>query len=174
MENLENEIWKDIVGYEGYYQVSNMGRVKRLAGSPKCVTDRILKPAEQSKGSYLFVQLQKDGAKKQERIHRLVMKTFCPCDDMDNLQVNHKDENPQNNCLDNLEWCTVKENINYGNRAKKYGESRGKKVKCVETGEIYCSTREAERQTGFNHTHISDACRGKLKTYKGYHWEYIE
>lgn len=79
------------------------------------------------------------------RIHRLVMENFCPVENMENLEVNHLDEDKTNNCLNNLEWVTKTENLNYGNRAKKYGESRGKKVRCVETGIIYCSTREAER-----------------------------
>lgn len=100
------------------------------------------------------------------------METFCPVENMENLQVNHLDENRQNNCLENLQWCTCAENINYGNRAKKYGESRGKKVKCVETGEIYCSTREAERQTGIAHTHISESARKNCRA-GGYHWEYV-
>lgn len=102
------------------------------------------------------------------------MENFCPIENMENLEVNHLDEDKTNNCLNNLEWTTRAENLNYGNRAKKYGESRGKKVKCIETGIIYCSTREAERQTGCAHTHISDVCKGKVKTCGGFHWEYVE
>lgn len=166
------EKWIDIKGYEGYYQVSDQGRVKRLAGSPKCKTDRILSNAEATNG-YLFVALTKEGVQKLYRIHRLVLENFKPVENMENLQVNHKDENRKNNNLDNLEWMTQKENINYGNRAKKYGQSRGKKVRCIETGIIYCSTREAERQTGCAHTHISDVCKGKSQTCGGFHWEYV-
>ena len=89
------ERWIDVKGYEGYYQVSDMGRVKRLAGSPKCKEDRILKPAPQLNG-YLFVTLYKDGGHKMVRIHRLVMENFCPVDNMENLQVNHLDEDRTN------------------------------------------------------------------------------
>lgn len=167
------EKWIDIKGYEGYYQISNLGNVKRLAGSPKCKKDRILKNAKTTNG-YLFVWLQKDGNKKIYRIHRLVLENFNPVENMENLEVNHLDEDKTNNCLDNLQWCTREENLNYGNRAKKYGEARGKKVRCIETGIIYCSTREAERQTGCAHTHISNVCKGRARTCGGYHWEYVE
>lgn len=167
------EQWKDIKGYEGIYQVSDLGNIKRLAGSPKCKEDRILRKSVSSNG-YLFITLYKNGKSKIYRIHRLVMENFCPVENMENLEVNHLDEDRTNNCLNNLEWTTRAENLNYGNRAKKYGEARGKKVKCIETGIIYCSTREAERQTGCPHTHISDCAKGKQETCKGYHWEYIE
>lgn len=167
------EKWVDIKGYEGYYQVSDQGRVKRLAGSLKCKTDRILINSVSSNG-YLFVTLYKDGASKMYRVHRLVLENFNPVENMDKLEVNHLDEVITNNCLSNLQWATRSENLNYGNRAKNYGISRGKKVRCIETGTIYCSTREAERQTGCAHTHISDVCKGKTQTCGGFHWEYVD
>lgn len=165
------EIWTDIKDYEGYYQVSNIGRVKRLAGSPNCKIDRILSPAKDSNG-YLFVYLSKNGKQKHYSIHRLVLENFSPVENMDKLQVNHLDENRQNNVLSNLEWATAQENINYGNRAKKYIKSRGHKIRCVETGKEYESLREAERETGCPHTHISECVRGLKKTCHGFHWEY--
>ena len=165
------EEWKDIKGYEGLYQVSNEGRVKRLAGSPKCKVDRILKNSVSSNG-YLFITLYKNGESKIYRIHRLVMENFSPLENMKELEVNHLDEDITNNNLNNLQWCTRKENINYGNRAKKYIQNRGHKVRCVETQKIYNSLREAERETGCPHTHISDCVRGKAETCGGYHWEY--
>lgn len=168
------EKWVDIKGYEGYYQVSDLGNVKRLAGSPRCKKDRLLTHSVSSNG-YLFVTLyNKEHKSKTHRIHRLVLENFNPVEGMENLQVNHIDEDRTNNKLSNLQWLTCKENINYGNRAKKYGEARGTKVRCIETGEIYCSTREAERQTGCAHTHISDVCKGKQQTCNGLHWEYVE
>jgi hypothetical protein len=112
------EIWKDIKGYEGIYQISNEGRVKRLAGSPKCKKDRILKNSTASNG-YLFVSLCNKGQHKLYRVHRLVLETFSPIENMENLQVNHLDEDRTNNKLNNLQWCTCQENINYGNRANR-------------------------------------------------------
>ena len=94
--------------------------MKRLAGSPKCKKDRILKKSVSSNG-YLFVTLYKNGKSKMFRIHRLVKENFDPVDNMELLQVNHLDEDITHNWLSNLQWCTCQENINYGNRAKKYG-----------------------------------------------------
>lgn len=163
------ENWKDIKGYEGLYQISDYGNVKRLAGSPKCKKDRIMTKSVSSNG-YLFVTLYKNGKSKTHRIHRLVLENFNPVENMENLEVNHLDEDRTNNNLSNLQWCTRQENLNYGNRAKKYTQSRGHKVKCVETGKVYDSLREAERDTGCAHTHISDCIKGKQKTCGGYHW----
>jgi len=108
------------------------------------------------------------------RIHRLVLENFNPVDNMEDLQVNHLDEDITNNKLTNLQWCTCQENLNYGNRAKKYTISRGHKVKCLETGKIYNSMREAERETGCPHTHISECVRGIAKQCNGFHWEYAD
>ena len=108
------------------------------------------------------------------RIHRLVLENFNPVENMKDLQVNHKDEIRTNNMLSNLEWVTATENINYGNRAKKYIETRGHKIRCIETNIIYNSLREAERETGCAHNHISECVRGLTKTCGGFHWEYVK
>lgn len=116
------EIWKDIKGFEGLYQVSNKGNVKSLKriivrknSSNLSVRERILKTRPNHKG-YDLVHLSKHSKEKVFAVHRLVAETFIPnpC----NLpQVNHKDENKKNNCVDNLEWCTNKYNVNYNNAA---------------------------------------------------------
>ena len=106
------ERWIDVKGYESYYQVSDLGRVKRLAGSPYCKKDRILKPGSQPTG-YLFVTLCKDGEHKMIRIHRLVMENFCPVDNMENLQVNHLDENRTNNMPNTFQWRVSTESSIY-------------------------------------------------------------
>lgn len=172
------EEWKDIEGYEGVYQVSNLGRVKSL-GNDKSRREKILKPKKNNKGRFQ-VSLCKNGKVYEKQVHQLVLKAFDS--NPDNLpEVNHKDENPENNRLDNLEWCTRKYNINYGThneRMKKNmtGPFKSKPVLCVETGVVYPSAKEAERQTGAFQTAIIRCCRGKLgyKTAKGYHWEYAE
>ena len=110
------EQWKDIIiekngvtyDYTGLYQVSNLGRVRSL-GNDKTRKERILKPKINNKG-YLQVILCKNGKVKTFLVHRLVATAFIP--NPDNLPVvNHRDENPLNNCVDNLEWCTQKYNV---------------------------------------------------------------
>ena len=112
------EIWKDIPNYEGLYQISNLGRVKSF---PRKGThtkkERILKFAKSNK-NYLIAMLTKHNKRKAKSVHRLVAEAFIP--NPNNFpQVNHKDENRHNNCVDNLEWCTNHYNCNYGNRSVK-------------------------------------------------------
>ena len=185
------EIWKDIKDYEGIYQISNLGNIKSLdrpkrnydinTGMFTLVTIRgkIRKPRLTSFGYYTIL-LSKNGKRKWFFIHRLVAEAFVP--NPDNLPfVNHKDENPQNNKVDNLEWCTAKYNSNYGTRNERVSKTKTnntyntKPVKCVETGIIYPSTREAARQTGIRNTNISSCARKQYgyKTAGGFHWEYV-
>lgn len=114
------EIWRDIPGYEGKYQVSNTGEVKSLnyRGSGKT---KLLKQHCDSKG-YKHVSLYKNGKKKVYSVHRLVAMTFIP--NPNNLPIiNHKDENPSNNNVNNLEGCTYEYNLNYGTRNERASES---------------------------------------------------
>ena len=109
------ECWKDIKGYEGIYQVSNTGKIKSLKRTYKnrICKEKIKTPVITPKG-YYRVGLCKEGKTKFYYIHRLVAQTFLPNEN--NLpQVNHKDENKLNNCINNLEWCDNEYNINYGN-----------------------------------------------------------
>lgn len=101
------EIWKDIPEYEGYYKVSDLGRVKRLPGA-YVPNGRILKP--QKRNGYLSVSLSKNKKAKTHNIHRLVAKAFLGDS---NLTVNHKDGNKHNNKLTNLEYCTARENCRH-------------------------------------------------------------
>lgn len=161
---MEQEIWKDIAGYEGKYMVSNLGRVKSL-NYRRTGREEILKPNKVS-GGYLKVTLCKKGEKYYHPllVHRLVLEAFVP--NPNNLpEVNHKDKNPENNRLENLEWISHPGNIDY---------SLSKKVLCVETGELYISAMEAFRQTGVHQQHIIACCRGKFKTAKSLHWQYVD
>lgn len=105
------EIWKDIEGYEGLYQVSNLGRVKSLPkqhGRRYWNNEFILKQNKSNNG-YVCVILQKNKIKYRKSIHRLVASAFIP--NFENKpQINHKDGNKLNNCIDNLEWVTASEN----------------------------------------------------------------
>ena len=164
------EIWKNIEGYEGLYQVSNEGMIKSL-GNNKTRKEKILKPVE-NKDGYLYVKLCKNCEYKNYFIHRLVADAFIP--NQDNLpEVNHKDEDKTNNRVENLEWCNRKYNVNYGTRNLKSSISLGKKVLCIETGIIYNSIKEAERQTGISNSNIVKACKGKYKNAGSFHWKYV-
>lgn len=174
------EVWKDVVGYEGLYEVSNLGEVRSLLhGEP-----RLLKPAANIyRNGYMQVVLRKDGKSRVHRIHRLVAIAFIP--NPDNLpEVNHKDENTANNNVDNLEWCTKLYNLNYSNipqRGKEYViaaamNMRTPVVKYDRRGNllgIYNGIREAGRETGIDSKSISACCNGKATYTKQYIWRFL-
>ncbi len=125
-----NEIWKSIEGYEGLYEVSNLGNVRSLNWH-LTGTIRVLKPRQNGYG-YLSVILYKNGKMKKFYVHRLVASAFLP--NPQNLpQVNHKDENKTNNSIENLEWCSCKDNINFGTGIKRRAEARRGKPRSEET-----------------------------------------
>lgn len=185
------EQWKDIIGYEGLYEASNLGRVKSLERYVKhgglliCRKERILKPFLQRQNKrYLQVRLYKDGSKKLFSVHRLVWEAFngkIP----EGMQINHINEDPSDNRLENLNLMTPKENCNWGEHIKKVSLALkgrdlnpGKKPKTVlqftiegEFVREWNSTREAERN-GFNHNGVSACCRGLYNKSQGYVWKY--
>ena len=164
------EIWKDIKGYEGKYQISNKGRVKSL-GNNKTKKEKIRDGKIDNRG-YKRISLCKNGKEKKYSIHRLVAQAFLP--NPDNLPVvNHKDENKLNNNVENLEWCTQEYNVNYsGSNGRP-----GKKVICVETQQIFDSSEDVINKMfdgkGSSST-IRDHLRGRTKSCFGYHFKYIE
>lgn len=154
---------KDINGYEGQYAVTENGEVWSYK------TKRFLKFGKHRNG-YLQVALWTNNKPKYYFVHRLVAEAFIP--NPNNFpQVNHKDENKTNNCVDNLEWCDRKYNCNYGTRGERCGKNFGQPVRCIETNTIYWSAKEAQRQTGIWETLIRRCCRQESKTVGGYHWE---
>ena len=165
------ETWKSIAGYEGIYEVSDLGRIKSL----KHGNERILKPGKQTCG-YLQVCLRKDGHTKRLFVHRLVADAFIQ--NPNNLEtVNHKDEVKTNNVASNLEWMSQKDNLNYGTHNKRMAEALSKQVQMLDksTDELlatFPSTMEAERVTGINHSNICSCCNGKIKSAGGYKWRY--
>lgn len=174
------EIWKDIKGYEGLYQVSNLGRVKsceRYKKGNNCITkvnERIKKPSV--KNGYYFIVLYKDNKGENCYIHRLVASAFI--DNPDNLPlVNHKDEIKTNNMVDNLEWCDRVYNNNYGTRNERVATALSKPIYSVDitTNEItfYQSINDASRITGGNIGNISSCLKGKYKSAGGYKWYYV-
>lgn len=167
------ETWKDISGYEGIYEVSDLGRVRSLVQRNRWKPG-ILKPQKHRYG-YLYVNLCKDGKVKGMKVHRLVAQAFIP--NPNNLpQVNHKDENPQNNAASNLEWCSARYNINYGTRNGRVAVALSKPVQMFDKQAnllaTYPSTMEAERVTGIAHQSIVKCCLGKYKLAGGFIWRY--
>lgn len=172
------EQWKEIKGYEGIYEISNLGNVKSLKrivkgrwGNTK-ISSKILVPAKDKDG-YSVVALCKNGGQKVSKIHRLVAEAFIP-NPNNFIQINHKDENKTNNNVSNLEWCNAKYNSNYGTRTNRIKEKTSKKVIQYEkNGEVvafYDSVNQAKRTTKISH--IYDCCNGKLKQVGGYIWRY--
>ena len=166
-------MWRDIKNYEGRYQVNENGEVRSLNYN-RSGKVQVLKQRENTDG-YCQVKLYKNGIKKLYYVHRLVADAFIP--NPDNLpQVNHKDENPRNNRLFNLEWCTNEYNLNYGTRNQRSSSSRSKSVKQYSLDGIfideYPSTHEVNRKLGFNQGLISAVCIGKYNQAYGYRWSY--
>jgi hypothetical protein len=171
------EIWKDIIGYEGLYQVSNLGRVKSLSRYDRLGryhTGKILSDCDNGTG-YRIVGLKVDGKQKTFTIHRLVATAFI--ENLHNYDyVNHKDGDKTNNRVDNLEWCTASENMLHAVKLGLHYHFGKRKILCVETGQIFNSIKDAESWVGVKGCRISSVCNLKrgCKTCGGYHWRYVE
>lgn len=167
----QNEIWKDIDGYEGLYQISDKRRIKSL-DYRRTGEERVLKPRK-TKDGYLHVGLCKEGKIKFYLIHRLIAQTFL--ENPEGLpEINHKDEDKTNNCAENLEWCSHQYNNNYGTRIERISKSKSIPVMCVETNTIYLSTHDAQRKTGIDAANIGKCANHKkyYHTARRYHWEF--
>ena len=107
---LTNEVWRDIDGYDGMYQVSDLGRVRsRYSGEWKVMR------AKKNRCGYLYLNLYKDGKGKSVTVHRLVANAFIPNSDESKTQINHRNEDKTENKVSNLEWCTAQYNLTYNN-----------------------------------------------------------
>ena len=166
-----NEIWKSVVGYEGIYEVSTLGRIRR--------DGRILKGNINSHG-YISVGLCKHGKRKNVNVHRLVAQTFIPNPE-NKPWIDHKDTNRINNAVYNLKWCTYSENSrnpitleknqvlnNGGNHPK------SKKVTCLETLEEFDYVRGVEKELGLDHSAVSACCRRRYKQIHGLTFRYSD
>ena len=182
------ETWKPIRGYEDRYEVSTRGRVRNS------ITGHVLTPKLNNRGRY-HVILCRNRGQQSFLIHRLVAETFIPTPSI-NLTINHIDEDPLNNNVENLEWCSHKENVEkfianrkiYGNKSacgkKVYkGNSHGQGkpenmtpvIQMTMDGEFikeWPSAAETKRKLGYNTWSISQCCNGKRKMAYGYKWQY--
>ena len=166
--------WHKIKGFESY-EVSNTGKIRRN-GHEKAVTDY---------NGYYHVDLYRNGKRITKRINRLVAETFIP-NPLNLPEVNHKDGNKHNNSVNNLEWVTKSENMkhafrsglakpSYGMLGKKNPNAgrKGKPFRIVETNEIFKTSLECEKKKGLNNRHINDCLKGRQKTHRGFHFEYV-
>jgi hypothetical protein len=180
-----NEKWEDIKGYEGIYQISNLGRVKSLKREieyigrnqyssykrKQIIEEKILKYSFDKDG-YAQVGLAKDGKLKTKRVHFLVAQAFIP-NPMNYDQINHKDENKTNNAVDNLEWCSVAYNNAYGSRSKKINQYdlKGNFIKS------WKSAAEAAKELKLKKaSNITSCCKRRkyTNTAYGYIWRYAD
>lgn len=185
------EIWKDIDGFEGLYQISNFGNVKSLNYGKRGYA-KIIVPKENCNG-YLWVILCKNGKKENHLIHRLVGKAF-----VDNPSgfpiINHKDENAKNNFAENLEWCTPSYNVRYSihlhpERLKRFGATyrpRKRKrgvpykhktsvVQYTKDGlevDHFKSIAEVCSNNNWRTSSVLECCMGKRKSAYGYIWRF--
>lgn len=187
---MEKEIWKDIVGYEGLYQISNLGRVKSLkrkvyAGRNRMrwQYERILSNNKTNGNGYIVVSLNKESKSKNKYVHRLVAEAFL--ENPNNYKyINHKDQNTFNNNANNLEFCTAQYNSTYRDAHIKRGLKfrnnlvNSKKVYQLDENENiikeFPSMAEASRELGTNHTSIYACINGKQKHAFGYKWKYAD
>ena len=175
----QGEEWRDVVGYEGLYMVSSFGRVWSLRRRTEKVGNLIggfmLTNHIDNRGRTSNTLTTKNGEKVNAVTARLVVMSFIP--NPDNLpQVNHKDENPLNNHVDNLEWCTAKYNCNYGTRIERIKEKQNIPIlQYTLNGEFvaeYASMHIAADAINADAGHICDCCLGNRSYAYGFFWRY--
>lgn len=177
------EEWRDVIGYEGLYKVSSFGRVwsvrRRILTSGSMTGGLMLHNNIDKRGRSTNTLKSKKGTTSRVVTARLVAMAFIPNTDC-LPQVNHKDENPLNNHINNLEWCTAEYNCNYVTRTDRIKANMPQNKAVYQTtmnGEIvaeFSTIQEASRQTGICAGHICDVCKGNREFANGYKWRYVD
>ena len=174
------EIWKDVPGYEGMYQVSNIGNVRSMNYKGYGIVKNLTLKCNNA--GWLWVDLSKNGSPKCFLIHRLVALAFIP-NPNNYPQINHIDENPKNNRVENLEWCTALYNVRFYNERHpdKRHAPRGpnKNIKPVNQispdGQVvktWANSKEVMRELGWSDWSISECCKGNRRSAYGFTWQY--
>lgn len=161
------EIWRDVVGYEGIYQVSTCGNVRSVNG--KILNWYII-------SGHAVVWLYRDKRRSKKYVHRLVAESFIENDCNGNI-VNHKDENGLNNCVENLEWCDSKYNTNYGTCIARRSEKCKKAIQQFSLTGVFIKTWqgiiEAASVLQIDPSSITKVAKRKRKSAGGYMWRYV-
>lgn len=184
-DNMKEEVWKDIKGFEGKYQISNLGRVKSLpkrinsTNGGRMTKERILKLNDHKGKHYLSVEI---GRGNWFTVHRLVAEAFVP-NPLNKEQVNHKDGNKLNACADNLEWVTQSENMLHayktGLEKKRFGVEcpwSWRKIKAIHKSGveyIFDSVKECSKVLGIRDSAIGRVRRGERTHCHGYKFEML-
>lgn len=184
-KEYNNEIWVDVIGFNGFYKVSNFGNIKKHLGSNQFGIfhiDKNIQPYENEKG-YLKVGLTINKKRKIEKVHRLVAKHFIP-NPKEYPEVNHKDGNKLNNHYSNLEWCNRKQNMKHASDnnllSNRYGEFNNSAKAVLQydlQGNLikkWAYMKEAENALSVKSSKICNVCKGKRKTAGGFVWKYAE
>ena len=171
----EKEIWKDIKGYEDYYQVSNLGRIKSLPrlvwnGKKMFMLQERIKKHNIDKQGYHLIILHREGKIKSFLIHRIVFEAFNG-EIPDGMQINHLDECKDNNALSNLNLMTPKENANWGTRNERCHKKQRKQV-LMDNKKEFCSLHEAANYLGCSVANVWECCRKPTHTIYGHHFRY--
>ena len=163
------EIWKPIKGYEGLYEISNLGRARSLKRAT--TNGKPLKLYHNKINGYVYITTSKDGVRKSVRAHKAVMVAFTG--EHPGMQINHIDGDKTNNRLDNLEWCTGSENMVHAYKNDLVNLPT-KQVIDLDSGKIFGSVTEASHSVGGNKADcVTRVCKGKRSHYRNHRFAYL-